>query len=172
MDSPAILFGYLKYGSLLIFSSTWCIGSRNTVLTFCALVVSDCPVKSLFKQLLLYRSDLKSLLSWEITFSFPLPCNWSSSTRLYLSSRSISWHTLVAGLPVRDFLKPCSTGRLFLKVLMAHCQSCRPSHYTSPNMCPSKPSESLHHAWTTTVIRSQRLRSFAVCNEARAKGLG
>ena len=31
----------------------------------------------------------------------------------------MSWHILVIGLPVRDFLKPCSVGRPTLKVLMA-----------------------------------------------------
>ena len=62
MDSPAILFGHLKYGSFLIFSSTWCIGSRNTALTLCALVISSCTAKSLLGQLFVYRSDLKSLL--------------------------------------------------------------------------------------------------------------
>ena len=45
--------------------------------------------------------------------------NWCSSTRSYLSIRSISWRMLVAGFPVRDFLKPCLAGRLLLKVLMA-----------------------------------------------------
>ena len=42
-----------------------------------------------------------------------------SPTRLYLSIRFISWRTLVAGLPIRDFLKPCLAGRLLLNVLMA-----------------------------------------------------
>ena len=41
--------------------------------------------------------------------------NWCSSPRLYLSIRSISWRTLVAGFPVRDFLKPCSAGRLLFE---------------------------------------------------------
>ena len=31
----------------------------------------------------------------------------------------MSWHTLVIGLPVRDFLRPYSAGRPILKVLMA-----------------------------------------------------
>ena len=31
----------------------------------------------------------------------------------------MSWHTLIAGFPVKDFLKPCSAGRPTLKVLMA-----------------------------------------------------
>ena len=30
----------------------------------------------------------------------------------------MSWHTLVTGLPVKDFLNPCSVGKLTLKVLM------------------------------------------------------
>ena len=33
IGSPPILFGYLKYGSFLIFSKTWCTGSLNTVPT-------------------------------------------------------------------------------------------------------------------------------------------
>ena len=118
MDSLTILLGHLKYGSFLIFSNTRCTGSWNIVLTACALVTLDCPTKSLLGRLLLYRSDMKSLIFYGITFSFPLPCSWSSSIHLYLSIRSISWRTLVVGLPVRDFLKPCSAGRLFLKVLM------------------------------------------------------
>ena len=108
----------LKVWFVLDFLHTRCTGSRNTALIVCTLVAPDCPTKSLLGWLLLYWSDLKSLLSEGMTFSFPFPYSWSSSTRLYLSIRSISWRTLVAGLPVRDFLKPCSTGRLFLKVLM------------------------------------------------------
>ena len=65
------------------------------------------------------RSDLKSLLSWGTTFAFPFPCNWFFSILLYLSIRSINWRTLTIGLPVRDFLKSCSAGRLALKVPMA-----------------------------------------------------
>ena len=67
--------------------------------------------------LLLYRFNLKSLLSWGITLAFPFLYCWSSSILLYLSTRSISWHKLVTGLSVRDFLKPCSDGRPTLKVL-------------------------------------------------------
>ena len=63
VDSPAILFGYLKHGSFLIFSSTWCTGSRNTALTLRVLVVSGYPAKSLLGRLFMYRSDLKSLIS-------------------------------------------------------------------------------------------------------------
>ena len=43
--SPLILFGHLKYGSFLIFSKTWCIDSRNTVLTPWGDVGLDCPSK-------------------------------------------------------------------------------------------------------------------------------
>ena len=111
MESPAILFGHLKNVLFLIFSKTWC--------TFCVLANPYYPVKSLLGLLLLYRSDLKSLPFWGITFSFPFPCSWSSSTLLYLSILSISCRTLVTGLPVKDFLKPCSVGRPLLKVLMA-----------------------------------------------------
>ena len=155
MVSPAILFGHLKYDSFLIFSNTRCIGFRNTVLTVCVLVAPDCPTKSLLRRLLLYRSVLKSLISWGITFSFPLPCSWSSFTRLYLSIRSISWCTLVASLPVRDFLKPCSAGRLFWRCWWWHRQNFRPFHYTSPNICLSRPLEFLHHAWITTITHSR-----------------
>ena len=87
--------------------------------TFCVLVDPYCPVKSLLGLLLLYWSDLKSLPFWGITFSFPFPYRWSSSTLLYLSIRSISCRTLVTGLPIKDFLKPCSVGRPLLNVLMA-----------------------------------------------------
>ena len=38
---------------------------------------------------------------------------------LYLSIWSVSWCTLVTGLPVKDLLSPCSLGRPTLKVLMA-----------------------------------------------------
>ena len=119
MESPTILFGHLKNSSFLIFSKTCCTGSLNMTLTFCVLVDPYCPVKSFLGLLLLYRFDLKSLPFWGITFSFPFPYSWSSSTLLYLSIWSISWRTLVTGLPVKDFLKPCSVGRPLLKVLMA-----------------------------------------------------
>ena len=119
MESPTILFDYLKNGSFLIFSKTWCIDSLITTLTFCELVDPYCLAKSLLRLLLLYRSDLKSLPFWRITFYFPFPCSWSSSTLLYLSIRSISCHTLVTGLLVKDFLKACLVGRPLLKVLMA-----------------------------------------------------
>ena len=115
----AILFGHLKNDSFLIFSRTWCTSSRNTTLTAWALANPDCPTKSLRCRLLLYRSNLKSLLSWEITLAFPFPYCRSFSTLLYLSIRSISWCTLMTGLPIKDFLKPCLAGRLTLKVLMA-----------------------------------------------------
>ena len=69
--------------------------------------------------MVLNRFDLKSLRLWGITFALPFPFYWSSSTLLYLSIRSLSWHTLVTGLPVKDSLNPCSLGRLTLKVLMA-----------------------------------------------------
>ena len=68
--------------------------------------------------LLLYRFDLKSLLSRGTTVAFAFPCCWSSSTLLYLSIQSISWRTLVIGFLVKDFLKPCSAGKPTLKVLM------------------------------------------------------
>ena len=121
MESPAILFGHLKNGSFLIFFKTWGTGFLNTALTFCILVDPYCPTKSFLRLLLLYRYrfDLKSLPFWEITFSFPFPYSWSSSTLLYLSIWSISCRTLVTSLPVKDFLKPCLVGRLLLKVLMA-----------------------------------------------------
>ena len=119
MGFPAILFGHLKNSSFLIFSRSWCTGSRNTTLTAWVLADPNCPVKSLRGQLLLYRSDLKFLLFWGITLAFPFPYCWSSSTFLYLSFRSMSWRILVTGLPVRDFLKPCSAGRPALKVPMA-----------------------------------------------------
>ena len=119
MGFPPILFGHLKNDSSLIFSKTWCIGSRNTALITWVLASPDCPAKSLWVWLLLYRSDLKSLISWRITIAIPFPCCWSSLTLLYLSIQSMSWHTLVAGFPVKDFLKPCSVGRPTLKVLMA-----------------------------------------------------
>ena len=44
--SPLILFGHLKYGSFLIFSKTWCTGSRNTVFTTCGAASPDYPAKS------------------------------------------------------------------------------------------------------------------------------
>ena len=51
--SPPIFFGYLKYGSFLIFSKIWCTGSRNTMLTAWWVVDLDCPAKSLRGLLLL-----------------------------------------------------------------------------------------------------------------------
>ena len=111
VGSPSILFVYLKYGSFLIFSKTWCTGSRHTVLTTWVAVDPDCPAKSLRCQLLLYLSDLKSLLSWRTNLAFPLPCCWFSSTHLYLSIRSMSWRTFLTGFLVNNFLKSCSTGR-------------------------------------------------------------
>ena len=119
MGSPPILFGHLKYGSFLIFSKTWCIGSRNTVLTIWGAVGPDCLAKSLQGLLLLYLSDLKSLLSWWITLAFPFPCYWSSSTRLYSSMRPISQRILLTGFLVKDFLKSCSAGKPTLKVFIA-----------------------------------------------------
>ena len=119
MGFPVILFDHLKNSSFLIFSSTWRTGSRNTTLTAWVLVDPDCPAKCFLGRLLLYWSDLKSFLSWGITLAFPFPCCWSSLTRLYLSIQSMSWRTLLAGFPVKDFLKPCSADRLTLKVLMA-----------------------------------------------------
>ena len=101
---PPILFGHLKYGSFLIFFKTWCTSFQNTVLTTWGAVDSDCPTKSFWGLLLLYLSNLKSLLSWGITLPFPLPCYWSSSTLLYSSMRSISWRTLLTGFLVRIFL--------------------------------------------------------------------
>ena len=118
MGSPPILFGHLKYGSFLIFSKTWCTSSRNTVLTIWGAVGLYWPVKSFRGLLLLYRSNLKSLLSWGTILAFPFPCYCSSLTLLYLSIWSMSWCTLVAGFPVKDFLKPYSAGKLTLKVLI------------------------------------------------------
>ena len=88
--SLLILLGHLKYGSFLIFSKTWCTSSQNTMLTTWGAVDPDYPVKSLRGLLLLYRSDLKSLLFLEITLPFPLSYCWSSSTLLYLSILSMS----------------------------------------------------------------------------------
>ena len=119
MGFLAILFGHLKNGSFLIFFRVWCTDSRNTALTVWVLADPNCPAKSLRGRLLLNRLDLKSLISWGITFVLPFPCCWTSSTLLYLSIRSMSWITLVTGLLVRDFLKLCLVGRQTLKVLMA-----------------------------------------------------
>ena len=120
MRSFAILLGHLKNGSFLIFSRTWCIGSQNTALITCVSAGLDCPAKSLLGRLLLLNwSDLKSFLSWGTIFALPLPNCWFSSTLLYLSIRSMSWHRLVTSFPMRDFLKLCSVGRPLLKVLMA-----------------------------------------------------
>ena len=119
MGFPVILFGHLKNGSFLIFFRTWCTSSQNTIITAWVLADPNYPTKSLWDRLLLYQSDLKSLISWRITLAFHFPYCCSSSTLLYLSIRSMSWRTLVTGLPIKDFLKPCSTGRPTLKVLMA-----------------------------------------------------
>lgn len=118
MGFLVILFGHLKNGSFLIFSRTWCTSSQNTALTIWVLVDPDCPAKSLRGRLLWNQFDLKSLISWGITFALPFPCCWSSFTLLYLSIQSMSWITLVIGLLVRDFLKACSAKRPTLKVLM------------------------------------------------------
>ena len=119
MGPHPILFDHLKYGSFLIFSKTWCTGSRNTVLTTRGVVDPDRPTKSLQDLLLLYLSDLKSLMSWGITLVFPHLCCWSSLTRLYSSIRFISWRTLLTSFLAKDFLKSCSAGRPTLKVLTA-----------------------------------------------------
>ena len=79
----------------------------------------NCPAKSLQGLLLLYLVDLKSLISRGITLPFPLPCYWSSSTRLYSSIQFISRRTLLTSFLVRDFLKSCSVGRPTLKILIA-----------------------------------------------------
>ena len=110
------LIGHLKYGSFLIFSKIWCTSSLNIMPTTWVTIDLDCPIRG---WLLLYISDLKSLLSWGITLAFPFPCCWSSSTYLYSSIRSMSWCTLLAGFLVNDFLKSCSMGRPTLKVLIA-----------------------------------------------------
>ena len=81
-------------------------------------LTSVTPRKPFLGRLLLYRSDLKSFLSWGITLAFPFPCCWSYSILLYLLTWSINWRKLVTGLPVKDFLKPCSGGRPTLKVLI------------------------------------------------------
>ena len=91
MGSPPSLFGHLKNGSFLIFSKTWCTGSRNIVLTIWGMVDPNCLAKFLWGRLLLYRSNLKSLLSWGITLTFL----------------------------VKVLLKPCSVSRQTLKVHMA-----------------------------------------------------
>ena len=117
VGSPPILFGHLKYGSIFIFSKTWCTSSWNTMLTTWVTVNLDCLAKSLRWWLLLYLSDLKSLLSF--TLAFPFPCYWSSLTHLYLSILSMSSRTLLASFLVNDFLKSCSVGRPTLKVLIA-----------------------------------------------------
>ena len=119
MGFPTILFDHLKNGSFLIFSRTWCTSSQNTALTAWVLADPDCPAKSLWGWLLLYRFDLKSFISWGITLSFPFPYCWSSSSFLYLSIWSMSWRMLVTGFLVKDFLKPCLVGRPTLNVLMA-----------------------------------------------------
>ena len=72
--------------------------------------------------LLLYLSGLNSLISWGTSLVFLFPCCcccWSSSILLYLSTLSISYRKLVTGLPVKDFLRPCSEGSPTLKVLIA-----------------------------------------------------
>ena len=119
MGSPPILFGHLKYDSFLIFSKTWCTGSRNTVFTTWEAIDPDCLAKSLWGLLLLYLFDLKFLLSWGITLAFPFLCCWFSSTCMYSSIRSINWRTLLTGFLVKDFLKSCSADRPTLKVLTA-----------------------------------------------------
>ena len=151
MGFPAILFGHLKNSSFLIFSSTWHTSSRNVALTAWVLVDPDFLVKFLLSRSLLYRSDLKSLLSWEITLALHFPYCWSSSTLLYLSIWFMSWRTLVTGFPVRDFLKPCSAGKLTLKVLMPTSSKSHLSHCTSPSICPSTFSGSHLLAWTGTI---------------------
>ena len=119
VGSPPILFGYLKYGLLLIFSKIWCTGSRNTVLTTWVAVDPDCLEKSLWGWLLLYLSKLTSLLSYETTLFFPFSYCWSFLIHLYSSIRSMSWRTLPIGFLVKDFLKSWSAGRPTLKVLIA-----------------------------------------------------
>ena len=151
MGFPAILFGHLKNNSFLIFSSTWHISSRNIALTAWVLVDPDFLVKFLLSRSLLYRSDLKSLLSWEITLALHFPYCWSSSTLLYLSIWFMSWRTLVTGFLIRDFLKPCSTGKLTLKVLRPTSSKSHLSHCTSPSICPSTFSGSHLLAWTGTI---------------------
>ena len=151
MGFPAILFGHLKNSSFLIFSSTWHTSSRNIALTAWVLVDPDFLVKFLLSRSLLYRSDLKSLLSWEITLALHFPYCWSSSTLLYLSIWFMSWRTLVTGFPVRDFLKPCSAGKLTLKVLRPTSSKSHLSHCTSPSICPSTFSGSHLLAWTRTI---------------------
>ena len=151
MGFPAILFGHLKNNSFLIFSSTWHTSSRNIALTAWVLVDPDFLVKFLLSRSLLYRSDLKSLLSWEITLALHFPYCWSSSTLLYLSIWFMSWRTLVTDFPVRDFLKPCSTGKLTLKVLRPTSSKSHLSHCTSPSICPSTFSGSHLLTWTGTI---------------------
>ena len=89
------------------------------MLTTWVVVDPDCQAKSLWVWLLLYLSNLKSLLSWGITLAFSLPYFWSSSTRLYSTIRSMSRRILFIGFLVNDFLKSCLVGRPTLKVLMA-----------------------------------------------------
>ena len=60
----------------------------------------------------------ESLWSWGTTLALPFPCCWSSPTYLYSSIWSMSWHTLLAGFLVKDFLKSCLAGKPTLKVLI------------------------------------------------------
>ena len=53
------------------------------------------------------------------TLAFHFPCCWSSSTCLYSSIQSMSWHILLTGFLVKDFLRSCSAGKPTLKVLIA-----------------------------------------------------
>ena len=56
------------------------------------------------------RPEIPPFLRYNLRFTFR--CYW---TLLYLSIWSTSWCTLVTGLPIRDFFKSCSIGRLTLK---------------------------------------------------------
>ena len=156
MESPTILFGYLKNGWFLIFSKTWCIDSLNTTLTFCELVDPYYPAKSLIGLLLLYRSNLKSLPFWGITFSFPFPCSWSFSTFFvfvnpvyklpYTGDRLASQGFSQVVLSRETAFK--STDSDVIKVVV-------PFHYTFPNICPSMLLEFLPHAWIMTTMNSE-----------------
>ena len=151
MGFPTILFCHLKNSSFLIFSSTWHTSSPNVALTAWVLVDPDFLVKFLLSRSLLYRSDLKSLLSWEITLALHFPYCWSSSTLLYLSIWFMSWRTLVTGFLIRDFLKPCSTGKLTLKVLRPTSSKSHLSHCTFSSIYLSMLSGSFLLAWTRTI---------------------
>ena len=151
MGFLAILFGHLKNDLFLIFSRTWCTGSRNTALIAWVLVEPDCPTKCLRGWLLLYWSNLNSLISWGITLAFLFPCYWSSSTLLYLSIWFMSWRTLVTGCQLKTSLNCARLGGRPWKCWWSRHQSHHLSHWTFPSICLSTSSESRLLAWIRTV---------------------